>query len=415
MGRIGHFRWLAAIVVVVCVALSCSQQSERTKGPPPTPGPIVRVKLLPDQKQVTLTAQQPPQVRFGADGAARRLDIAPGAPVPIALTASGWTLGQASLPGAGELTIIPAADGSVSINGKAYRGRFRFVPTTTAAGQFDVINDVDIDGYLKSVVPREMFPGWTLEAYKAQAIVARTYALYTAKTSGGKGWDLFPDTRSQVYGGLASETPKAQQAVDETSGVVVAAGPQGHEKIFKAYFSACCGGITQSAWDAFGDAYSLPLSERNVGPVCNIGPSFNWGPIVVKKDELTRRFRAWGASKDRPEKNMQPVQTVRVSQSNRYGRPVRFEVTDTGGNRYSWRSEELRWAVNADAAKGSTLFSSFCKIVDDGDSIHFLDGHGHGHGVGMCQWCAQARSLAGWPHENIVLSSYPTAKLVRAY
>jgi SpoIID/LytB domain protein len=197
--------------------------------------------------------------------------------------------------------------------------------------------------------------------------------------------------------------------------VVIAAGPQGQEKIFKAYFSACCGGVTQSAWDAFGDAYSLPLSERNVGPVCNIGPRFNWGPIVVKKDELTRRFRSWGASKDRPEKNMQPVQTVRVSQSNRYGRPVRFEVTDAGGNRYSWRSEELRWAVNADAPKGSTLFSSFCKIVDDGDSIHFLDGHGHGHGVGMCQWCAQARSLAGWPHENIVITSYPTAKLVRAY
>src|SRR6188768_3824711 len=93
MGRIGHFRWLAAIVVFF--ALSCSQQSERTKGPPPTQGPIVRVKLLPDQKQVTLTAQQPPQVRLGADGAGRRLDVAPGAPVPITLTASGWTLGQA--------------------------------------------------------------------------------------------------------------------------------------------------------------------------------------------------------------------------------------------------------------------------------------------------------------------------------
>jgi hypothetical protein len=81
----------------------------------------------------------------------------------------------------------------------------------TAAG-FDVINDVDVDGYLKSVVPKEMLPDWTVEAYKAQAIVARTYALYTAKTSGGQTWDLFPDTRSQVYGGLASETPKSQQA-----------------------------------------------------------------------------------------------------------------------------------------------------------------------------------------------------------
>ncbi|MGB7157149.1 MAG: SpoIID/LytB domain-containing protein [Tepidisphaeraceae bacterium] len=410
MGTAGHFRFILA--VLVCLAPSCSQQQDRTHEPKPTTGPIVRVKLLPDQKQVTLTASQPPTMRAASDAAAKRVTVPAGAPVVLALTPTGWTFGGATF-GTGELTVSPAADGSVTINGKPYRGRFRFVPSS--AGAFDVINDVDIDGYLKSVVPREMFPDWHPQAYKAQAIIARTYALYTARTSGGKDFDLFPDTRSQVYGGLASESPKAQAAVDETSGVVIAHGPPGKEKIFKAYFSACCGGVSQSAWDAFGDTYSIPLSERNVGPVCNIGPRFNWGPIVVKKDELTRRFRSWGAAKDRPEKSMGAVQTVRVAASNRYGRPVRFEVTDASGNRYSWRSEELRWAVNAEAAKGTTLNSSFCKIVDEGDSIRFLDGHGHGHGVGMCQWCAQARALAGWPHENIVLSSFPTSKLVRAY
>lgn len=397
---------------LLLLALGCSQQAAPTAAPKSAQGPVVRVKLLPDQRQITLTAAQPPLFRTPGDASPRRMTVAAGAPVTVALTPTGWTLGDATI-GTGELTIIPASDGSVAINGKSYRGRYRLVPTT--AGQFDVVNDVDIDGYLKSVVPREMFPNWEHQAYKAQAIVARTYALYTAKSSGGAHWDLFPDTRSQVYGGLASESPKAQAAVDETAGVVVAHGPAGREKIFKAYFSACCGGVTQSAWDAFGDAYTIPLSERNVGPVCNMGPRFNWGPIVVKKDELTRRFRAYGAAKDRPEKNMQPVKTLHVAAANRHGRPVRFEVSDVKGNRYSWRSEELRWAVNADAPKGSTLNSSFCKIIDEGDSIRFLDGHGHGHGVGMCQWCAQARALAGWPHENIVLSSFPASKLVRAY
>lgn len=405
-----HIRFL--IASLLCLAVGCSRQAAPTPAPQSAQMPVVRVKLLPDQKRVTLTAQQPPLVRVASERSPMRLNVAPGTPLTLARTASGWSLGNVNV-GAGELIIIPAADGSVAINGKSYRGEYRFVPT--GAGEFDVVNHVHIDGYLKSVVPREMFPNWDQEAYKAQAIVARTYALYTANSSGGKTWDLFPDTRSQVYGGVASESAKAVQAVDETAGVVVAHGRAGNEKIFKAYFSACCGGVTQSAWDAFGDAYTIPLSERNVGPVCNVAPRFNWGPIVVRKDELTRRFRAWGASRDRPERNMHPVQTLRVAASNRHGRPVRFEVIDVKGTRYSWRSEELRWAVNAEAPKGTTLNSSFCKIVDEGDTIRFLDGHGHGHGVGMCQWCAQTRALAGWPHETIVLWSFPASKLVRAY
>jgi len=408
-----HF--LVVATTLLAVAVGCSQQQQdRAAVPKPTAGPVVRVKLLSDQKQVTLTATQPPVLRTASNPAGARVNMPPGEAVTLTLAPTGWQLGAATF-GPGELTVVPAADGAVAVNGKPYRGKYRFVPSAGAAGGFDVINDVDIDGYLKSVVPREMFPDWHVEAYKAQAIVARTYAIYEAKTSGGQTWDLYNDTRSQVYGGLASESAKAQQAVDETSGVVVAHGPAGKEKIFKAYFSACCGGVSQSAWDAFGDAYSVPLSERNVGPVCNIAPRFNWGPIVVRKDELARRFRHWGGAKNRPERNIGMVQTIAVSASNRYGRPVRYEVTDARGTRYSWRSEELRWAVNADAAKGSTLNSSFCKIVDEGDSIRFLEGHGHGHGVGMCQWCAQARALSGWPHENIVLSSFPATKLVRAY
>lgn len=407
-----HF--LVVTTTVLALALGCrSQQQDVPASPKPTTGPVVRVKLLSDQADVAITATQSPVLRTPSAPAGQRVVIPSGEPVTLKLLPSGWTLGAASLGPAGTITLVPASAGSVAINGKPYRGSFRFVPT--AAGRFDVINDVDIDSYLKSVVPREMFPDWHIEAYKAQAIVARTYALYEAKTSGGKNWDLFPDTRSQVYGGLASESAKARQAVDETSGVVVAHGPAGKERIFKAYFSACCGGVSQSAWDAFGDAPTIPLSERNAGTVCNVAPRFNWGPIVVSKDELTRRFRHWGAARDRPERDMAPVRSIAVSRSNRHGRPVQFEVTDARGMRYSWRSEELRWAVNADAPKGSTLNSSFCKVLDAGDSIRFLDGHGHGHGVGMCQWCAQSRALSGWPHENIVLWSFPATKLVRAY
>jgi stage II sporulation protein D len=282
--------------------------------------------------------------------------------------------------------------------------------------RFDVINDVDVDSYLMSVVTGEMPRTFADEAYKAQAIVARTYALYEARTTGaGRNFDLFDDTKSQVYAGLAAETDRSRAAVAETSGIVVAAGPPGQERIFKAYFSSCCGGVGQSATDAFNDPPSRELTEQNVGALCNESPHFNWAPIELSKAELTRRIRAWGEKRGHAVKNMAMLDQINIFQVNKYGRPVRFLLIDVRGQRYSLSGEETRWACDADPRGGPTLLSSFFKPINGPDTVRFSDGHGSGHGVGMCQWCAQARAEKGMRHEDIVLLSYPGAKLVRAY
>src|SRR5205085_8957185 len=128
----------------------------------------------------------------------------------------------------------------------AYRGKFRFIPV--GGTRFDVINELDVDAYLASVVSKEMLVGWHDEAYKAQAVVARTYALDEKQTAGlDRYWDVWPDTKSQMYGGIPGETAKSRAAVTETAGVVVACPDNaGNPKIFKAYFSSCCGGISQA-------------------------------------------------------------------------------------------------------------------------------------------------------------------------
>jgi SpoIID/LytB domain protein len=149
--------------------------------------------------------------------------------------------------------------------------------------------------------------------------------------------------------------------------------------------------------------------------LCNLSPKFNWGPIVISKKELTRRFRLFGQRRNGPARNMGNVTRITIAATNPYGRPVRFQVYDDKGLRYSWSGEEIRWAVNTDAPAGSRLYSSFFKIIDAPDAVHFTDGHGWGHGVGMCQWCAQAMAEMGMRHEDIVLRSYPKAVLVRAY
>jgi stage II sporulation protein D len=375
--------------------------------------PIVRVRLLESQQSVTLHATAPPTARTTAGSGSRSVELPVNTDIPVQLLADGWRVGDTAL-GGGDLLVLPSADGSVSFNGRPYRGTYRLVPVGN--GKFDLVNHVDIDSYLKSVIPREMFPNWHDEAYKAQSVAARTYALYEVRTaSGGKHWDLHPDTRSQVYGGFKDESDKARRAVDATSGVVLAYGPAGREKIFKTYFSACCGGVSQSAYDAFGDPYIEPLSDQNVGPLCNVAPRFNWGPVVIDKDELTRRIRIWGEQKGRPEKNIGRVECIDIQYVNRFGRPIRFIITDEAGKQYSLGSEETRWACNADAPRGSRLNSSFFKTINEPNQIQFVDGHGHGHGAGMCQWCTQVRATRGMPHETILLRAYPRAVLVRAY
>jgi stage II sporulation protein D len=401
-----------AVLPIGC-SQGCNQNQNQYRGSVPTGTPMVRVLVQENAPQITLSATEPPTVRVGA-GAGQPINLTRGASVNVVLTRTGWMIGSASV-GAGELTIEPSVEGSVKVDGHAYRGHLRFVPAGMP-GRFDVINDVDVDGYVMSVVPKEMFPQWHPEAYRAQAIVARTYALYVARTAPqGTRYDLFADTRSQVYGGIISETPKSREAVESTRGVVVAYGPAGQERVFKAYFSSCCGGVRQSAADAFGDPFSPPLSEQNVGPCCSESPHFNWPTVTIKKTELTRRIRLWGAANNNPIKAMGDVSRIDIESNNRYGRPRRFIITDTRGAHYSLDSEDLRHAVNTDAADRVTIASSFCKPVNDPAQIRFTDGHGFGHGVGLCQWCAQHEASTGVHHEFIVLNAFPGAKLVRAY
>jgi stage II sporulation protein D len=379
--------------------------------------PRIRVRLLAGVEKVTLSCGVPPLYQLSSQTTSQRLNSPNNAIFTLSLTPQGWVAGNANLGGTlgTTLHLQPDHDGSVSVNDVAYRGKFRFIPV--GGNKFDVVNELDVDSYLASVVPKEMLAGWHDEAYKAQAIVARTYALYEKQTAGlDRYWDVWPDTRSQVYGGIPAETNQSRQTVSETAGIVLAyADYTGQPRIFKAYFSSCCGGISQSATEAFGDPYIPPLSDQDVHAACRASPRFNWGPVVIDKTELTRRFVLFGQRRDRPEKNMGPIDRIDIQDHNRWGRPTRFLVSDTRGNKFSLTGEEFRWAVNTNATDTTMLYSSFVKMINDSNQIRFVEGHGWGHGVGMCQWCAEKRAEDGLRHEDIVLAAYPTAVLVRAY
>jgi stage II sporulation protein D len=373
---------------------------------------MVRVLVGENRPRIDLRAIESPTVHL-ASGQTQRLALSGGAPADVVFDGTSWKIGDADF-GAGEVLVEPTGEGTVSIAGQSHRGKYRFIPKP--GGRFDVINEVDVEGYLMGVLSKEMLWNWQDEAYRAQAIVARTYALYVARTSSqGSNFDLFADTRSQVYGGIAGETSRSRSAVEATLGKVVAYGPAGQERIFKAYFSSCCGGITQSAAAAFGDPPCEALSEQNIGTRCSASPKFTWPTVTLQRSEITRRLRIWGANNNAPEKTIGDVARIDVLTNNHYGRPASFTVTDTRGYRYRLGCEDLRLGVNTDAGEGPRLPSSFCRPINEGATIKFADGHGLGHGVGLCQYCAQQQASAGVGHTEIVLDAYPKSVIVSAY
>jgi len=139
-----------------------------------------------------------------------------------------------------------AGDGTIEIaDVGTYRGALEVVPTDSDAGSLNTINALPVEQYVKGVIANESPPSWPGAALRAQAVAARSFAL-TAGVD-GNGFDLYSDTRSQVYGGLTSETASTNAAAAATRGQVVTYGG----KIAETYFSACSGGHTESVQNVF--------------------------------------------------------------------------------------------------------------------------------------------------------------------
>ena len=156
--------------------------------------------------------------------------------------------------------VIKTADaGFVSTKGKWYRGNLM---VQNKNGKLTVINDVDLEDYIKGVVPAEMPSGWSYEAHKAQAIAARSYALANLGKRGAYGYDLKDTPEDQAYNGASAETFDTNAAVEETKGIVLTH----NTKVISAYYSASAGGKTNTKDWGSNVPYlrSVPSFDENV-------------------------------------------------------------------------------------------------------------------------------------------------------
>jgi stage II sporulation protein D len=196
-----------------------------------------------------------------------------------------------------------------------YRGS---IDIRTAAGPgLNAINSVGLESYVMGVVGNESPSSWPAEALKAQAVAARTYAL--SSNAGGRGFNQYADTRSQVYRGYLSETPSTVSATQATVGQVVTYGGD----LATTYFFSTSGGETENIENAFPGSRPLPWLKAVDDPYDNASPYHRWGPYGYTRSSLGARLGNWVKGRFR---------SLRIVQRGVSPRVVRARVVGTRGS-----------------------------------------------------------------------------------
>ena len=191
----------------------------------------------------------------------KKPDLSPRSNVPVKLTSRSSVpsrevvaTGAAGTVFSSSAPVVFASDDEknapVRFNDRPYRGRIEVF--TNLRGSLTVVNELGLEDYVRGVVANELSPGGypALEAQKAQAIAARTYALKNRGQFMAQGFDILPTTRSQVYRGLTSENPLSTRAVDETRGIIATYAGEP----INALYTSTCGGRTEDSENIFNDA-----------------------------------------------------------------------------------------------------------------------------------------------------------------
>jgi stage II sporulation protein D len=178
-----------------------------------------------------------------------------------------------------------AGAGKITIAGHGtYRGALETVPTESDAGSLNIVNALALEQYAKGVMPNEVPPSWPTEELKAHAVAVRSIAI--TGDVGGNGFDLYSDTRSQVYEGLESEYDSTNDAVAATRGQVVMYGGE----VAQTFYSACSGGHTESVQYVFGTA--IPYLVGVPDPYDYYCPLHKW-TLEFTGPEISSRLGAY--------------------------------------------------------------------------------------------------------------------------
>jgi len=349
---------------------------------------LVRVAIVRDSREVDLAIHGSYQLR----------DIPSGNVIgkgnylvesKVRLLEHGILIGLKVYPSA-HLTIEPARDASIIIDNRPFRGEVTFIRTPD--NHITVVNNINVEDYIKGVLYHEVSHLWPMEALKAQAVAARTYALYSINPA-GKPYDVTNDIYSQVYGGRDSERYRTDLAVDYTKGQVLTY----NNKIIPAYFHATCGGMTEDAQELWKLPDIPPLRGVPCG-FCQNSPHMHWKKnfrLRSIQDALNLHGYKVGVIKD-----------ISIVNRDRSERIEDLKITQKNGQELIIKGKDFR-----DLMGPNVLMSNNYDISMQGYFVNFT-GKGWGHGVGMCQWGALGMAKQQFSYRQILAYYYPQSVLM---
>jgi stage II sporulation protein D len=255
---------------------------------------------------------------------------------------------------------------------------------------FLVLNRVDLEEYVKGVVPAEVSSTWHPEMLKAQAVAARTYALYQQMLSATREYDVAATVQDQVYRGKQGIDAGILRAVEETRGLVITY----QDAPIYAAFSSTAAGLTEDAMNVWSKDY--PYLKGVECPFDLMSPYYQW-KSSFRVDTLEQNLRQQGFS-------VGTIETMTPLSFSRGGRVAKLRILHSGGE-LVLRGEELRKAV------GYTIIPSTQFTIESIGRDVVLSGFGAGHAVGMCQWGAKELAELGYPFSTILQYYYPGTEL----
>jgi stage II sporulation protein D len=287
-------------------------------------------------------------------------------------------------------SLIISAPAVAIVNGKSYRGTVEILP---AERGLLVVNELPLEEYLVGLINCEISSVWPLEAIKAQAVVARSFALYQKEARKGAFYHLEATVLDQVYDGCAVEDARAALGVRETAGEVLTF----NGSVILAFFHSNCGGHTEAVeqvWSA-----RQPYLSGVPCRYCLDVPTATW-EVSLSLVKIESLLRAGGV----PVTGLRDIKTGLRNGSGRLS-TVRL-TTDKG-------IQDLP-ATSFRKALGYTVIrSTGFEVAVSGDSARFT-GSGYGHGVGMCQWGARSRAADGFSYREILAYYYPGTVIKKA-
>ena len=275
-----------------------------------------------------------------------------------------------------------SAAGPLKVNSKSYRGVLELSVVNNAV---QVVNELPLEQYLVGVINSEISSTWPMESVKAQAVIARTYAVAKREERRKSSYHLESTVMDQVYDGTDREDSRAARGVHETAGQVLTY----HGTVIQAFYHATCGGKTEDSAHVWG--VSLPYLKGVDCQYCAAGNSNTWEQ-GISLSRLEGALKVTGLSDIRP--------GIRNSR----GR-LKNVLLETSRGVVSMPATTFRMTV------GSTIIKSTNFVVRVDGGTAFFSGAGYGHGVGLCQWGAKQRALDGFSYSEILSYYYPGTEL----